>query len=122
MEVVRVGDRLSAGLDDEVAGLDPGRCGKAPVLDATDEDPITLGQTDRTAHPARDVRRGDGHAEARASGGFATTQGIDPGTELGVGREGQVEPFADAVGVETDELAVRVEERSARRSGSKRRC
>ena len=67
------------------------------------------------------MRRRDGHTEARTGGGLATTQGVDPGTQLGIGREGQVEPFADAVGVETDELAVGIEERSARRSGSKRR-
>ena len=69
VQVVGVGDRLAAGLDDQVAGLDPGRCREAAVLDATDEDAVTLGEPDRTAHPPGDVRRRDRDAEARTASG-----------------------------------------------------
>ena len=120
-QVVGVGDRLPAGLDDQVAGLDPGRRREAAVLDATDEDAVTLGQPDRSAHPPRDMRWRDGHAEARAGRRLAAAQGVDPGAQLGVGRQGQVEALADPVGVEADERPVGVEQRAAGRTGRERR-
>src|SRR6478735_4014078 len=65
LEVVGIGDGLATGLDDQVAGLDPGRRREAAVLHAADEDPVALGEADRPAHAASNVRRRHGDTEAR---------------------------------------------------------
>ena len=49
-------------------------------------------------------------------GRLAPGQGIDPLTQRRIGRQGEVEPLADPVRVETDEPAGRIDERPARRS------
>src|SRR4051794_28959916 len=51
-ELVAVGDRPACHLDDEVALLDGGASGVAAVLDATDEQPVTLREPHRPPQPA----------------------------------------------------------------------
>src|SRR5262245_54124746 len=65
-QVVAVGDRLAGRLDDQVAGLDAGRRGRATILDAPDQDAVTIREPDRTAQSPGDVRRRDRDAEAGA--------------------------------------------------------
>src|SRR4051812_12394035 len=62
-QLVGVGHRPATDVDDQVAGLDPGSRGWTAVLDATDQDAVTLGEADRPAHAARDVGWGDRHSE-----------------------------------------------------------
>ena len=80
--------------------------------------PVTLRQADRPAHPARDVRRRHGDAESRPARRLAAAEGVDPLAQGGVGRQRQVEAFADPVGVQADQPAGRVEERAAGRAGA----
>ena len=109
-QVVTIGDGLAGGLDDEVARLDPGRLGRAALLDATDQDAVTLRQADGSAQPPGDMRRGDRDAEPGPRGRLAEGQRIDALAQGRVGREGEIEPLADPVGVEADEPARRVDE------------
>ena len=101
-QVVRIGDGLTAGRDDQVACIDAGRVGQAVVLDATDEDAITLRETDRATHPPRDVGRSDRDTQARGAGRFAAAKRIHALTQGGVRGKGQVEALADAVRVDAD--------------------
>src|SRR6476661_8406919 len=99
-EVVAVRDVVAAGGDEEVTGLDAGLGGEAVVLDAADQDAGTLRQADRAAQPPGDVRGRDRDPEAEALRRLAAAEGIDPGAQRGIDRQGQVEALADAVRVQ----------------------
>jgi hypothetical protein len=101
-QVVRILDGLATGRHDQVAAIDAGRLGEAALLDATDQDPGTLRQTDRAAHPPGDVGGRDGDAEACGLGRLAATQGLDPLAQGGIRRKGEVEALADPVRVDPD--------------------
>src|SRR6476620_8288871 len=64
-ELVGIGHSAATDLHDEVAALDPRRGRRAAVLDAADQDAVTLREPDRLAHPAGDVGRCDRHAQTR---------------------------------------------------------
>ena len=86
VQVVPVRDGPPTDRDDEVARLDAGRRGKAPVLDPPDEDAVPVRQADRPAQPPGEVVRGERHAEARAPRRLPAAERIDPGPEALVGR------------------------------------
>ena len=120
-ELVGVGHGPATDLDDQVTGLDPGRGGRTAVLDAADQDAVTLGEPDRSAHPARDVGWRDRDAEPHPLRRLAATKRIDPLAKLVVGRQREVEALADAVRVDADEPAGCVEERATGRARRERR-
>src|SRR6185503_7375028 len=121
LEIVRVDDGLASRRHDQVTDLDPGLSGGTAVLDAADQDAVTLRQADRASEPTRDVIRRDGHTEARSLDGLAFPQGVEAAAERRIGRQREIETLADPVRVQPDEPTLAVEQRPARRAGSEGR-
>ena len=116
-QVVGADDRPAAGLDDQVAGLDPGAAARLPSSTPRTRTPSRSGRpTDRrirratcdgaTATPSR-ARFGD---SPRPSASIRARSAV-------VGRERQVEALADPVRVEADQPAVGIDQRAAGRAG-----
>jgi hypothetical protein len=83
------------------------------VLDPADQETIPLRKADGAPEPSGDERRRHRHAQAPPRRRLAATEGVDPGPELAIRRQGEVEALADTVRVEAEELPVRVEEGAA---------
>src|SRR6266540_26811 len=121
VELVGVAHLAVAGTDDQVADADPGAAGRATVLDGPDQQPVTLGQADGVAHAPRDAGVGDADAQPWPGGRLAPGERVEPPAQLGVGGDGQVEAVAEAVGVDAEQAALRVDHRPARRAPAERR-
>ena len=87
--------------------------GRAAVDDAAHEQAVALGQPDRGAHPARHARRRERDAEPRPLGRLAARQLADAAAQRGVGRQGEDEAAVAADGVEAEQVAGGVDQRTA---------
>ena len=101
-----------------------------PSSTPRDEHALALRQADGPAQPPRDVRRGDRDPEPRRLVRLAATEGVDPGLEPIVGRQGEVEALADPVGAQARPARRRrraagsrtIRGRAARCARASRRC
>ncbi len=78
------------------------------------QDAIALGESDAAPEATCHVVRCDGDAESQSARRLAAPERVDTLAKGRVGREGQVEALTDPVGVETDQVAAGVEQRTAR--------
>ena len=106
---------------DEVALGDPGLRGGGVVLHLADEEPIALRQSDGATQLARHVGRGQANAKASTGRRLAPAQGGDSVAQGRIGGDGQVEAVAEPVGVDAEQPAVEVDDRSAGRARHERR-
>ena len=60
------------------------------------------------------MRGHDGDAQTWALDRLTASEGIDPGLEGIIGRQGQVEALIEAVGVQAEEATIGVEDRPTR--------
>src|SRR6266511_4842923 len=95
VELVGVGDRLAAGLHEQVAGAQARPVGRAVFLDHPHQQAVPLGKTDRPAELPGHSGRRDADPEPRAGGGLAAAERLQPPAQLGVGRQGEVEAVAE---------------------------
>src|SRR4029079_2882378 len=117
-EVVGVRDGAPTGRHDQITDCDACRSRSAALFDTADQDAVPLREADRAAKPTRDVVRGDRHTKARAFDRLTLAERLDPSAKRRVRGQGQVEALADAVSIETDQPAFRVEQRPTGRPGT----
>ena len=101
-----------ADRDDEVALGDAGLRGGGVVLHLANQEAVALGQADRAPQAPGDVRRREADAEPAPGGRLAATERRDAVAQRGIGHDGLVEPVAEPVRVDPDQVAHR-----GRRSG-----
>ena len=106
------------GLHDEVAAAEPGPAHGGVLLDLADEQAVAVGQPDRAPQLAGGPARHQPHAQVEAGRRLAPGKALDPGPEVVVGGDRQVEALAQAVGVQADQAAVAVDDRRPRRTRS----
>ena len=74
-----------------------------------DQQAVPLGQAHRLAQLPGHPGRGDADAEPGPGRGLAPAEGVEALAQLGVGRQGQVEPVAQPVGVDAEQPAFGVD-------------
>ena len=111
-------DVLAAGGDDQVAAPEPGAGAGATVLDQADEQSVPLGEADRAPQLAGHVGRRQPDAEAAGNGDLAGRQVAQAVPQRLIGREGEVEALAEAVGVQADDPTLTVDDGAARRAAA----
>jgi DNA-binding NarL/FixJ family response regulator len=99
-EVVGGAGGLARDRHDQVAPGQAGPRGRAVILNLADEQAVGLGEADRAAQPPGHVAGGDRHAQARRPDRFPAAERVDLAPQRLVGRDGQVEALAEAVGVD----------------------
>ena len=83
-------------------------------LDLADEKPIALGKADRSAQPARDMRRRQPDTQSPSLWLLAPTERRNAVAQRCIGGDGQVEAVAEPVGVDTQQRSVEPDHRTAR--------
>jgi DNA-binding HxlR family transcriptional regulator len=107
--------------DDQIAALDPGLRGGAPVLDRAHQDPVALREPNRPAHAARDAGRGHCETEARARRLLAALQPLDGLAEAAGDADRDDQSAVEAQQVDAQEASVGVEQRAPGRASGQRR-
>jgi hypothetical protein len=100
VKIIYATNRLATCHDDQVTFCEAGSGRWAVVLHHPNQQPVSRRQTNRTPHPAGDVRRHDADAKPRAIRGLATPQRVNLASQCLVSWYRQVEAFTETVGVQ----------------------
>ena len=120
MKLVRVGQGRTGGGDDQISFMDSRRIGRAVFLDAPNQNPVAVRQTHGPPQMPRHMTRRHRHPEPRPNGRLTARQGVDPGPQIVVGGQGQIEALAEALRVQPEQPPLGVENWTARRARRQR--
>src|SRR6266851_12846 len=112
--------RLAPGRHDQVPLGQAGACGRAAFRHIPDKHPLGIGEAHGAPEPPGHVPGSDCDTKLRLRRGLTTGKRIGAAAERLVGRYGQIEALAEAVGVDSEQLSAGVQDRAARGSGQER--
>jgi hypothetical protein len=113
-EVRRAAQVRPVRLDEEIPLADAGGCRRSLGQDCSDQQTLAFGEANRSPEPACRQGRGEHDTEPGAGGTVPVTERIQGGSERLVGGDRSVEPTFEAMGIEAEERAAPVDDRTAR--------